>query len=222
MDPVHKHEGYSDLTDSDSFGEANWVVIAWKRDGTMESNQDGPWRPRDQDEIRRREDLLCVPEPRKLQGNEGIDTDVTTIKSIASQAKLQIYKDLKFRQNFDSKGSRPLVKKRHLKYCTPGPFDHRMKLILPRSSITQRHYNCDLGCNTLAFTSPKDIRRHINDIHKTKTRYRCPADGCKYAGLTAGYSIKRKDNLRRHLRNIHQMRSTDLSDIYLERFLITA
>jgi hypothetical protein len=223
MDPVHNHERNSDLTDNDSFDEANWVAIAWKREGTTESHQNGLWGPRDQDEIRRQEDLLRLPEPGTLQRNEGIDIGVTTIKSIASQAKSQLYKDLKSRQDVDSKSSRPSVKRKHLKYCKLSRLTSTgTKLILPRSSITQRHYNCNLGCNTLAFASPKDLRRHINDIHKTRTRYRCPADGCKYGGLTAGYSIKRKDNLRRHLRNIHQMHSTDLSDIDLERFLIMA
>lgn len=123
MDPVHKHECYSDLTDNDSFDEANWVVIAWKREGTTESHQNGLWAPRDQDEIRRQEDHLRLPEPGTPQGNEGIDIGVTTIKSIASQAKSQLYKDLKSGQDVDSKSSKPSVKRKHLKYSTPSRFD---------------------------------------------------------------------------------------------------
>jgi len=79
------------------------------------------------------------------------------------------------------------------------------KLTAHRSSISRGPYKCDLGCDMPAFKCPKDLRRHINDIHETRTRYRCPADGCKYGGATAGHSIKRKDNFRRHLQNIHNM-----------------
>jgi hypothetical protein len=37
---------------------------------------------------------------------------------------------------------------------------------------------------------------------------------------TAGNSIKRKDNFRRHLQNIHKMRNADILDIDLEQYLV--
>ncbi|CZT11790.1 hypothetical protein WAI453_004302 [Rhynchosporium graminicola] len=41
-----------------------------------------------------------------------------------------------------------------------------------RSLVSGKSYKCSLGCNTPAFNWPKDLRRHIKDIHETTARYR--------------------------------------------------
>ncbi|KAH7312954.1 hypothetical protein BKA65DRAFT_516973 [Rhexocercosporidium sp. MPI-PUGE-AT-0058] len=90
------------------------------------------------------------------------------------------------------------------------------------SCISQRpdkSHQCD-RCNLPAFKYPKDLSRHINDIHETTKRYRCPVDGCKYSGATVGHSFKRKDNFRRHLREQHADCLDKDLDMDLEGFFI--
>ncbi|KAH7379656.1 hypothetical protein BKA64DRAFT_231004 [Cadophora sp. MPI-SDFR-AT-0126] len=89
-----------------------------------------------------------------------------------------------------------------------------------RSSISRKPYKCDLGCDTPAFQWPKDLRRHIKDIHETRPRYRCPVAGCKCGEVTACHFIKRKDNFRRHLQNKHYFQSADLLNLDLDQFLV--
>lgn len=84
-----------------------------------------------------------------------------------------------------------------------------------------KSHKCD-HCDIAAFVYFKDLNRHINDIHQTTKRYRCPVDGCKYGGAINGHSFKRKDNFRRHLReqHINFLRNLNLQlESLLESFL---
>jgi hypothetical protein len=38
---------------------------------------------------------------------------------------------------------------------------------------------CFPGCSRSLFKYPKDLLRHINDVHNTTRLYKCPVDGCK-------------------------------------------
>ena len=72
-----------------------------------------------------------------------------------------------------------------------------------------KSHKCD-HCDIPAFEYPKDLSRHINDIHEMTKRYRCPV-GCR--------SFKRKDNFRRHLRAQHAKFLMNLN-VNLESFLV--
>ncbi|CZT42401.1 uncharacterized protein RSE6_02299 [Rhynchosporium secalis] len=89
-----------------------------------------------------------------------------------------------------------------------------------RSSVSRKSYKCGLGCSTLAFKWPKDLRRYIKDIHETTAQYRCTAADYEYGDYTVCYPIKRKDNFRRHLQKKHNFQSADLLHLDLDSFLV--
>lgn len=67
---------------------------------------------------------------------------------------------------------------------------------------TGRHH-CPHSACPQSSVSPKDLRRHINDRHNPQPPiFRCQSCPSK--------SFKRKDNLRRHLRNVHNIPQAEL------------
>ncbi|KAK3353857.1 hypothetical protein B0T25DRAFT_221949 [Lasiosphaeria hispida] len=54
---------------------------------------------------------------------------------------------------------------------------------------------------TSAFTSKKDLSRHISSIHDKRIRFTCNEPGCKRSSLARGFT--RKDNRDRHWRTMH-------------------
>ncbi|KAH6706256.1 hypothetical protein BKA61DRAFT_136866 [Leptodontidium sp. MPI-SDFR-AT-0119] len=62
---------------------------------------------------------------------------------------------------------------------------------------------CDI-CGR-GFETPKDVKRHHNDVHDTTKIFFCHVKDCKYA-CSEGREVKgfpRKENWKRHLRNRH-------------------
>jgi len=57
------------------------------------------------------------------------------------------------------------------------------------------------------FETPKDVKRHINDVHETTRRYFCIVSTCRYSRSVhverKGFS--RKENWRRHMRTKHNV-----------------
>ncbi|KAL2065730.1 hypothetical protein VTL71DRAFT_3400 [Oculimacula yallundae] len=53
------------------------------------------------------------------------------------------------------------------------------------------------------FETPKDVKRHHNDIHDTTKVFFCHVRGCKYERGGGGKGFPRKENWKRHLRNRH-------------------
>jgi len=54
---------------------------------------------------------------------------------------------------------------------------------------------------TSAFTSKKDLSRHISGIHDKRTPFTCNEPGCKRSSLARGFT--RRDNRDRHWRSMH-------------------
>ncbi|KAL5328240.1 hypothetical protein ACEPPN_001738 [Leptodophora sp. 'Broadleaf-Isolate-01'] len=68
-----------------------------------------------------------------------------------------------------------------------------------RSHIpTNTHKCCFPGCDRSPFKYPKDLRRHINDVHNTTRLYKYPVDGCR-----TNHLFKPRDNLQHHIRKQH-------------------
>jgi Zinc finger, C2H2 type len=60
---------------------------------------------------------------------------------------------------------------------------------------TERRHHCTSSGCSLSFVSPKDLRRHVNDRHAKQPRiFKCQS---------CSSSFKRRDNLARHARNVH-------------------
>jgi hypothetical protein len=184
MDPVREsQESFDNLMDNevDYSDDAYWVEVAWRREDTSRCLPEWRGERRDDDgvesfEIHREENLSGSAEPalETSPQEEGIYVALMTTERKPSCSNTQPHEAQKSRQGVSSNDSGSLVKRGHSRYT--------------------HHLKCDLGCDMPPFKCPKDLRRYINDIHETRTLYRCPTDGCKYGGATAGHCIKRKDN----------------------------
>jgi uncharacterized Zn-finger protein len=60
----------------------------------------------------------------------------------------------------------------------------------------------------MRFGTKTHLDRHINDKHNKTRKFYCTERGCPYS-RQGGKSFPRKDNLRRHMQNKHQL-SPDL------------
>jgi hypothetical protein len=228
MDPVREsQESFDNMVDNevDYSDDAKWVETAWRREDNSDVYQNGAGERRDDDGVEsfeiHRENLSGPLEPalETAPEEEAIDVALITAERKLSCSNTQPQEAQKYRKGASSNDSGSLVKARAFQVYSSLTLSLRKPTTL-RSSISRGPYKCDLGCGIPSFKCPKDFRRHTNDIHETRTRYRCPADGCKYGGATAGHSIKRKDNFRRHLQNIHNMHDADFLDIDLGWFSV--
>lgn len=79
-----------------------------------------------------------------------------------------------------------------------------------------RHHEKPVACQACprSFPTTKDLRRHINSVHETTRTWYCTVVGCKFSkistGGVGGKSFTRKDNWRRHMKDIHGRRDENL------------
>ncbi|KAK0113070.1 hypothetical protein ONS95_014776 [Cadophora gregata] len=219
MDLVRESQGSFDnwLIDEESYcDEAYWVAAAWKREGVADIPQGGAGGWRDgggvecvevrQEQGLKEEEVMSAPAESALQTfpeEEGTEDTLVTTERRLSWLKTGLHGAQRSFQSTSSEDSRFVVERANF-----------------RSSFSRKSYRCGLGCDTPAFKWPKDLRRHIKDIHENRARYRCPVAGCRHGDNTAYQSIKRKDNFRRHLQNQHNFQSADLLDLDLNWFMV--
>ncbi|KAH7364015.1 hypothetical protein BKA65DRAFT_127544 [Rhexocercosporidium sp. MPI-PUGE-AT-0058] len=223
MDSIRESQGSFDnlLIDEENYNdEAYWVAAAWRREGAADVPQGGAggWRDgggvecvevhKDEGKEEEEGEEENLPGPAESAFETSPDKGrtegtLTTTERRLSWLKTYLHGAQKSCQSTSSEDNRFVVKRANF-----------------RSSISPKLYRCGLGCDTPAFIWPKDLRRHIKDIHKTGARYRCTAAGYKCGEDAVCQPIKRKDNFRRHLQNKHKFQSADLLDLDLDRFLV--
>ncbi|KAH7418768.1 hypothetical protein BKA64DRAFT_207968 [Cadophora sp. MPI-SDFR-AT-0126] len=215
MDPVRDSQSsFNNLfIDEVNYSDgAYWVEAAWRLENAAGVSQDGARGWKDGGEARYVEVHLEGEEDLSDPAESTLEISPEEEKAegalVTAEGKLycldtHLHGAQKSCQSSSSEDNRFVVKRANF-----------------RLFISRKPYKCDRGCDTPAFKWPKDLRRHIKDIHETRARYRCPVAGCKHGDNTAYHSIKRKDNFRRHLQNKHNFQSADLLEVDLDRFLV--
>lgn len=238
MDYIRASQGSFEnlLIDEENYNdEADWVAAAWRREGAADIPQGGAggWRDgggvecvevrQEERKEEKEEEDLSGPSQSALEifsEEEGTEDTLISIDRRLPWLETYLRGAQRSVQSINSKDNNIVVERADFRYVISLLCWFWRKFIAYRPSISRKLYKCGLGCDTPAFKWPKDLRRHIKDIHEIGARYQCPIAGCRHGDNTAHQSIKRKDKLRRHLQKNHNFQSADLLDLDLDWFLV--